>query len=229
MSDNLTETRIMKNYTDPYATHTLHIRRKLCIWVFYQDQDLRIIRLMPYANWAKSTISCQFESFKAFVKSCSFDSRNDQKVQHVKWCMTQTKLTSEISCPTDSCLAQLVRHWPEDPEALVSNPTGGNFWWIYFALPCVKICQIIWQNRLSWKTQLATIQSVDCHATILFTISINSAKVWNRGFNWPLLGVWMHKKSPNDFSFFQVNGFTIVKSKPNLNRQVWSKQLLHLR
>ena len=76
------------------------------------------------------------------------------KVQHVKWCMNQTKLTSEISCPTDSCQAQLVRHWPEDPEVLVSIPTGVNFWWNYFALPCVKICQIIWQKRLSWKTQL---------------------------------------------------------------------------
>ena len=54
------------------------------------------------------------------------------KVQHVKWCIKQTKLTSEISCPTDSCLAQLVRHWTEDSEVLVSNPTGGNFWWIFF-------------------------------------------------------------------------------------------------
>ena len=24
-------------------------------------------------------------------------------------------------------LTQLVRHWPEDLEVLVSNPTGGNF------------------------------------------------------------------------------------------------------
>ena len=32
------------------------------------------------------------------------------KVQHVKWSMKQTKFTSEISCPTDSCLAQLVEH-----------------------------------------------------------------------------------------------------------------------
>ena len=29
------------------------------------------------------------------------------KVQHVKWCMKQTKFTSEISYPTDSCLVQL--------------------------------------------------------------------------------------------------------------------------
>ena len=57
------------------------------------------------------------------------------KVQHVKWCMKQTKLTSEISWPTDSCLAQLVRHWPEDPEVLVSNPTGGNFWRNFFCSP----------------------------------------------------------------------------------------------
>ena len=49
------------------------------------------------------------------------------KVQHVKWCMIQTKLTSEISYPMDSCLAQLVRHWPEDLEVLVSIPMGGNF------------------------------------------------------------------------------------------------------
>ena len=50
----------------------------------------------------------------AFIKSCSIDSR--------------TKLTSEISCPTDSRLAQLVKHWPEDLEVLVSIQTGGNFW-----------------------------------------------------------------------------------------------------
>ena len=47
-------------------------------------------------------------------------------------------------------LAQLVRHWPEDLEVLVSNPTGENLWqFFFFALPCVKICQIIWQKRLS--------------------------------------------------------------------------------
>ena len=52
-------------------------------------------------------------------------------------------------------LAQLVMHWPEDLEILVSNPIGGNFWRIFFfALPCVKVCQIIWQKRLSWKTQV---------------------------------------------------------------------------
>ena len=48
------------------------------------------------------------------------------KVQHVKWCMKQAKLTSEISCTTDSCLAQLVRHWPEDLEDFQS-PMGGIF------------------------------------------------------------------------------------------------------
>ena len=89
----------------------------------------------------------------AFVKSCSIDSRNKQsptcEVVH------ETKSTSEISCPTDCCLAQLVRHWPEDPEVLVSNPTGGNFWHFFFAFPCVNICQIIWQKCLSWKTQLS--------------------------------------------------------------------------
>ena len=44
---------------------------------------------------------------------------------------------------------------------------------------------------------LAANQSVDCHTTIVFTISLNSAGVWNRGFNWPVFSVGMHKKSPN--------------------------------
>ena len=35
-----------------------------------------------------------------------------------------------------------------------SIPTGGNFWWNFFALPSVKICQIIWQKHLLWKTQI---------------------------------------------------------------------------
>ena len=52
-------------------------------------------------------------------------------------------------------LAQLVWHWPNDLEVLVSNPTRGNFWRFFFARPCVKICQIIWQKCLSWKTQLS--------------------------------------------------------------------------
>ena len=55
-------------------------------------------------------------------------------------------------------LAQLVRHWPEDLEVLVSLPTVSNFWRFYFALPCVKICQIIRQKRLSWKTQVSLLE-----------------------------------------------------------------------
>ena len=70
------------------------------------------------------------------IKSCSIDSRNDQsptcEVVH------ETKLTSEISCPTDSCLAQLVRHWPEDSEDLVSIPNEGNFWLIFFGFSLCK-------------------------------------------------------------------------------------------
>ena len=35
---------------------------------------------------------------------------------------------------------------------------------------------------------MAANQSVDCHATTLFTIDLNSAKVRNRGFNRPVFG-----------------------------------------
>ena len=47
---------------------------------------------------------------------------------------------------------------------------------------------------------LAANQSVDCCGTTLFTIGLNSAKVWNMGFNWPAFGV--HKKYPNDVKIF---------------------------
>ena len=47
------------------------------------------------------------------------------KVQHVKWCMKQTKLNSEISCTTDSCLAQLVEHLSDDPESCGFRPHWG--------------------------------------------------------------------------------------------------------
>ena len=36
----------------------------------------------------------------------------------------------------------------------VQSPLGAIFGKFYFALLCVKICQIIWQKRVSWKTQL---------------------------------------------------------------------------
>ena len=32
--------------------------------------------------------------------------------------------------------------------------TGGNFWRYFFAPPCIEICQIIWQKRVSWKTRM---------------------------------------------------------------------------
>ena len=37
------------------------------------------------------------------------------------------------------------------------NPHWGQFLTnLFFALRCVKICQTIWQKRLSWKTQFST-------------------------------------------------------------------------
>ena len=58
---------------------------------------------------------------------------------------------------------------------------------------------------------LAANQSVDCHATILFTISLNSTKVENRRFNWPVFSVGMHKKSPDAFSQY-VNSAPVTIS-----------------
>ena len=63
------------------------------------------------------------------------------------------------------------------------------------------------ERTLGENCALAANQSVDCRATILFTICLNSAKVWNREFNWPVFGVEMHKKSPN---VFPICNYTMV-------------------
>ena len=77
------------------------------------------------------------------------------------------------------------------PGNLVS-PDWGKFFKFTSMPLCWGCCVPLGEN-----CALAPNQSVDCRATILFTISLNSAKVWNRGFNWPVFGVGMHKKSPN--------------------------------
>ena len=62
---------------------------------------------------------------KAFIKSCSIDSRNKQsptcEVVH------ETKESSLHRSPTDSLLAQLAEHETDDLELVSSNPTGDNF------------------------------------------------------------------------------------------------------
>ena len=64
------------------------------------------------------------------------------KVQHVKWCMKQ-KLTSEISFPTDSLLAQLAEHQTDDVEVVGSIPGGDNFFILLFFFNAAMISQEI--------------------------------------------------------------------------------------
>ena len=117
--------------------------RRSCqiIWqIFTQERAKKIHQKLPPVGFETRTSRSSGNALPAELSQHSVASLNLQallilemnKVQHVKWCMKQTKLTSEISCPTDSCLAQLVRHWPEDPEVLVSIPTGSNFWRNFF-------------------------------------------------------------------------------------------------
>ena len=69
---------------------------------------------------------------KAFIKSCSIDSRNKQsptcEVVH------ETKGSYLQTSPTDSLLAQLVEHGTDDLEVVSSNPTGTFFEEMYFVL-----------------------------------------------------------------------------------------------
>ena len=62
---------------------------------------------------------------KAFIKSCSIDSRNKQsptcEVVH------KTKESSLQKSPTDSSLAQLAEHGIDDLKGVSSNPTWRQF------------------------------------------------------------------------------------------------------
>ena len=79
------------------------------------------------------------------------------KVQPVKWCMKQTKLTSEISFPTDSLLAQSVECKTDYLEIVGSIP---NFFILLFTINDAGFCQDLAENnewkRLHQTQQLAT-------------------------------------------------------------------------
>ena len=70
------------------------------------------------------------------MKSCSIDSRNEQspacEVVH------ETKLTSEISFPTDSLLAQLAECETDDLEVVGSIPSRGNFFILLFSVNAAR-------------------------------------------------------------------------------------------
>ena len=69
----------------------------------------------------------------AFIKSCYIDSRTDLSPKCEVVC--EKGLTSEIFCPTHTCLPQSAEHQSDDQEVVGSDPTGSNFFGrISFAL-----------------------------------------------------------------------------------------------
>ena len=75
-------------------------------------------------------------------------------VQHVKWCMKQIKLTSEISFQTDYLQAQLAKHKSDDLEVVSSQ------FLMKFILFCVTLdlsdnLAEMRQISLSWKTRMS--------------------------------------------------------------------------
>ena len=95
---------------------------------------------------------------KAFIKACSIDSRNEQSPTCEV--VLETQESSLQKSPTDFYLAQLARHLTDDLGIVGSNPTGGNFWWIFF-LFCVTAdlsdnLTEMRQISLSWKTRMSS-------------------------------------------------------------------------
>ena len=73
----------------------------------------------------------------AYKKSCSIDSRNEQsptcEVMH------ETRLTSEISFPTDALLAQLAECGTDDLEVVGSILGRDNFFILLFSFNADRI------------------------------------------------------------------------------------------
>ena len=104
----------------------------------------------------------------ACIKSCSIDSRNEQSP------------TCEVVHETNKAHFRnllLNRFLPSSVGKALAWRSGGpgfqSHWGQiltnFFALPRVKICQIIWQKRLSWKTQLC-IRRRDVSVLIIFRL-----------------------------------------------------------
>ena len=93
--------------------------------------------------------------FIAFIKSCSIDSRNEQsptcEVVHETNKAHFRNLLPNRFLPSSVGKALAWRSGGPVFQSIL----GAIFDEIYFALPCVKICQIIWQKRLSLKTQMS--------------------------------------------------------------------------
>ena len=69
--------------------------------------------------------------------------------------MKQTKLTSELSFPTDSLLAQLVEHKTDDLEVVGSVPSRGNFFIFALHHQYWQDPATIWQKIMNYrKTRL---------------------------------------------------------------------------
>ena len=77
-------------------------------------------------------------------------------------------------------------------------------WYRWYTVPNVRKVDRKNNTTSGENCALVANQSVDCSATTLFTVSLNSAKVWNRGFNWPVFCVRMHRKALN----VDVSNFT---------------------
>ena len=79
--------------------------------------------------------------------------------------MKQTKLTLSMKSPDQQipALAQLVRHWPEDPGGpWFQSPLGAIFDEFFFALPCVNNLSDNLTETPIVKNSIVVCEKVDC-------------------------------------------------------------------
>ena len=110
----------------------------------------------------------------AFIKSCSIDSRNEQsptwEVVH------ETNKAHLIPAQQISCLAQLVEHWCHNLEVLVSIPTLGANFDIFF---CSSLCKDLSDNltetpivKNEWVSSPFITDSMISFATFSVSVSV---------------------------------------------------------
>ena len=115
-------------------------------------QDLQVISLMLYQlSWVNIQLPAWI--FMAFIKLCSIDSRNEQSP------------TCEVVHETNKAHFRNLlpnRFLPSSVGRALGSWSGGHGFqshWeqFFFALPCMEICQIIWQEHVSWKSRISNL------------------------------------------------------------------------
>ena len=157
------------NYWHGHNCHTCTVRivvREWCIVVefftigvsvtlsdisLHREEQKKFVKNCPQWGWKPGCLDLQANALptelgrnllgRRFLKWALFVSYTTSHVG--LWSFLEHDFIKAVKFQANVDLAQLVRHWPHDPQVLVSSPTGGNFWQIFF---CSSFCKDLSDN-----------------------------------------------------------------------------------